>query len=148
MRSFQHEFHVNAPIEIVSEFHKSTRVIKHLTPPPLFVKFNQIELLGEGSRSDFTLWLGPIPIHWVAVHSEVIPLEGFTDTQVEGPFKTWVHKHIFESLAGGKTRIIDRVEGQPSDHIFWGIISRFMWLTLPILFSYRARQTRRTVEKS
>jgi ligand-binding SRPBCC domain-containing protein len=148
MRSFQHEFQVNAPIERVSEFYNNTRVIKQLTPPPLFVKFNQIEPLSEGSRSDFTLWLGPIPIHWVAVHSEVSPFEGFTDTQVEGPFKTWVHKHIFESLAGGKTRIIDRVDGKPSDHIFWGIISRFMWLTLPILFSYRAQQTRKTVEES
>jgi len=148
MRSFQHEFQVNAPIERVSNFHKNTRVIKQLTPPPLFVKFNHIEPLGEGSRSDFTLWLGPIPIHWVAVHSEVSPFEGFTGSQVEGPFKTWVHKHIFESLAGGKTRIIDRVDGKPSDHIFWGIISRFMWLTLPILFSYRAQQTRKTVEES
>ena len=129
MRSFQHEFQVNAPIERVAEFHNNTRVIKQLTPPPLIVKFNQIEPLSEGSRSDFTLWFGPIPIHWVAVHSGVIPFEGFTDTQVEGPFKTWVHKHLFESLAGGKTRIIDRVSEQPSDHIFWGIISRFMWLT-------------------
>ena len=73
MRSFLHEFQVNASIERVSEFHNNTRVIKQLTPPPLFVKFNQIEPLGEGARSDFTLWLGLIPIHWEAVHSEVIP---------------------------------------------------------------------------
>ena len=148
MRTFLHQFQVNAPIERVSEFHNNTRVIKQLTPPPLFVKFNQIEPLSEGSRSDFTLWLGPIPIQWVAVHSEMVPLVGFTGSQVEGPFKTWVHKHIFESLAGGKNRIIDRVDGKPSDHIFWRIISRFMWLTLPILFSYRAWQNRKTVEKS
>jgi ligand-binding SRPBCC domain-containing protein len=113
----------------------------------MFVQFNQIEPLAEGSRSDFTLWLGPIPIHWVALHTNVNPLTGFTDSQVEGPFKTWVHKHEFEKIAQGQTRIIDQVQGDPSNHPFWGIISRFMWLTLPILFYYRAVQTRKAVER-
>jgi ligand-binding SRPBCC domain-containing protein len=145
MRSFQHEFQVDAPIERVAEFHGSTQALELLTPPPMFVKFNSIEPLGEGSRSDFTLWLGPLPIRWVAVHSRVKPLEGFTDTQVEGPFRTWVHEHKFQRLSDESTLIIDRVQGQPSDHFFWGIISRFMWLTLPFLFFYRARQTRKSV---
>jgi ligand-binding SRPBCC domain-containing protein len=112
----------------------------------MFVKFNSIEPLGEGSRADFTLWLGPLPIRWVAVHSGVKPLEGFTDTQVEGPFSTWVHEHKFRRLSDERTLIIDRVQGQPSDHLFWGIISRFMWLTLPFLFFYRAMQTRKSVQ--
>jgi ligand-binding SRPBCC domain-containing protein len=147
MRSFLHEFSVNASLERVVEFHSSTCALKQLTPPPMFVQFNQIEPLAEGSRSDFTLWLGPIPIHWVALHTNVNPLTGFTDSQVEGPFKTWVHKHEFEKIAQGQTRIIDQVQGDPSNHPFWGIISRFMWLTLPILFYYRAVQTRKAVER-
>ena len=148
MRYFQHEFQVDAPINRVSEFHNSTQALKLLTPPPIFVKFNHIEPLGEGSLSDFTLWLGLIPIHWAAVHSDVDPEAGFTDTQIEGPFQTWVHRHTFQSLANGNTRIIDHIEGQPSNHILWGIVSRVMWLTLPILFAYRARQTRKLVADS
>ena len=147
MRSFQHEFSVNASLERVVEFHNSTHALKQLTPPPMFVQFNQIEPLAEGSRSDFTLWLGPIPIHWVAIHTNVNPLTGFTDTQAEGPFRTWIHKHEFEKKAQGTTRIIDHVQGEPSNHPFWGIISRLMWLTLPILFYYRALQTRKAVER-
>jgi ligand-binding SRPBCC domain-containing protein len=147
MRSFRHEFQVNASIASVAEFHSSSYALKQLTPPPIIVKFNKVELLGEGSRSDFTMWFGPIPIHWVAVHSEVNPEEGFIDTQVEGPFQTWIHRHTFQSVSHDKTRIIDQVEGQPSKHIFWGLVSRFMWLTLPVLFSYRARQTRKAVEQ-
>jgi ligand-binding SRPBCC domain-containing protein len=146
MRQFRHEFQVNAPIERVSEFHRNTKALKLLTPPPLFVKFNQIEPMGEGSRADFTLWLGPIPIRWMAVHTGVHPTDGFTDTQVEGPFQTWVHRHSFRQVTDDTTKIIDEIEGQPSNHFFWGIVSRFMWLTLPILFSYRAGQTKRAVE--
>lgn len=146
MRQFQHEFQVNAPIERVAEFHSSTKALKLLTPPPLFVKFNHIEPMGEGSRADFTLFLGPIPIHWIANHTDVHPTDGFTDTQVEGPFQTWIHRHTFTQMTTDTTKIIDEIEGQPSGHLFSGIVSRFMWLTLPILFSYRAQQTRRAVE--
>ncbi len=146
MRHFHHQFKVQAPIGRVADFHRSTLALKQLTPPPLFVKFNQIEPLGENSQSDFTMWLGLIPIRWVAVHTGVHPTNGFTDTQVEGPFQTWVHRHTFKQISDNTTEIIDEIEGQPSNHFFWGIVSRFMWLTLPILFFYRARQTRVAVE--
>ena len=146
MRRFRHEFQVNASIQRVAKFHSSSQALDLLTSPPIFVQLNHIEPLAEGSRSDFTFWLGPIPIHWVAVHSHVYPTAGFTDTQVEGPFQTWIHQHTFERISDQVTRIIDEINGQPSNHILWGIISRFMWLTLPILFSYRANQTRKAVE--
>lgn len=146
MRHFYNKFQVKAPIKRVAEFHSSTMALKLLTPPPIFVKLNHIEPIGEGSRSDFTLWFGPFPIRWIAVHSDIHPQEGFTDTQLEGPFKTWVHRHAFEEITDDLTEIIDEVEGQPSNHFFWGLVSRFMWLTLPVLFSYRARQTRKAVE--
>ena len=146
MRQFHHEFQVSAPVERVAEFHRSTQALKSLTPPPLFVKFNHLERLGEGSKADFTLWFGPLPIRWVAVHSQVDPMEGFTDTQIEGPFQTWIHRHSFEPINDYSTRVIDRIEGQPGSNPFFGLVSRFMWFTLPILFYYRAKQTRRAVE--
>ena len=146
MRQFRHEFQVNACIKSVTGFHSSTITIKLLTPPPMFVKFNQIEPVSEGSRSDFTPWLGVFSIHRIAVHSGVQSTEGFTDTQVEGPIQTWVHQHSFQGMADDTTLIIIQIEGQPRDHILRGIISRFMWLTLPVSFSYRARQTRRAFD--
>lgn len=146
MRYYQHHFQVKAPIERVAEFHRGTHALKQLTPPPLIVQFKRVEPLAEGSQAEFTLWFGPIPIRWKAVHSEVDPLNGFTDTQVEGPFNTWVHRHGFRGVSPDSTLIVDAVQGQPSEHPFWGMVSRFMWLTLPILFSYRARQTRKAVE--
>ena len=47
MPDFKHEFQVDAPVEKVAEFHSSTLALKRLTPPPMFVQFNQIEPLGE-----------------------------------------------------------------------------------------------------
>lgn len=146
MRQFRHEFQVNAPIERVAEFHSRSRALKLLTPPPLYVQFNNLQPLSEGSLADFTLWFGPIPINWVSVHSEVIPLEGFIDTQVKGPFETWVHRHTFRCLDQNTCEVIDEIQAQPEDDLFRGILSRLMWLNLPLLFAYREWQTRRVVK--
>ena len=147
MNKYSHRFQVLAPLESVAEFHHDSRALKQLTPPPLFVSFNKVELLAEGSVADFTMWLGPLPIHWVATHSEVDPMQGFTDSQTSGPFEVWVHRHSFESVDDNTTTVNDQIQAKPSNHPFWGIISRFMWLTLPILFAYRSWQTRRALER-
>ena len=147
MRHFQHKFLVEAPISKVAEFHQDTRSLKGLTPPPIYVSFNEIQPLAENSVADFTMWLGPLPVRWVAMHSNVKPLNGFTDTQLSGPFEQWVHQHAFQSLGPNRTEIIDTVEAQPSNHVFWGLVSRFMWLNLPFLFAYRAWRTRKALEK-
>lgn len=146
MRHYHHRFQVAAPIERVATFHKDTRALKILTPPPLIVSFNYLQPLAEDSIADFTLWFGPLPIRWVAKHSEVIFPQGFVDTQVRGPFANWIHRHTFVEVDSGTTEIIDQIQAQPSGNLFWGIVSRLMWLNLPILFTYRAWQTRHIVE--
>jgi ligand-binding SRPBCC domain-containing protein len=148
MRNYLHRFSVQAPIEAVAAFHQDSWALKQLTPPPLFVKFNQVEPLAEGSVADFTMWLGPLPIRWVARHSEVDPQQGFTDTQTRGPFEVWIHRHRFESLDENTTEVIDHIQAKPGNHPLWGIVSRAMWLSLPLLFAYRTRQTRKALERS
>lgn len=147
MKTYTHQFQVNATLESVLDFHRDSRALKQLTPPPLFVTFKKVEPLAEGSVADFTMWFGPIPIRWVAKHSDVDPERGFTDEQIQGPFKAWVHQHSFQPIDESRTIVIDRVQAEPGDHPFWGLVSRFMWITMPILFAYRAWRTRRALEK-
>lgn len=146
MRQFTHRFQVKSSLERVTAFHLDTRALKQLTPPPLFVTFNQVQPLGEGSVADFNMWFGPFPIRWVASHSQV-GSTGFTDTQVVGPFQQWVHRHSFEAIDEHTTEIVDKIQAQVSTHPFWRIISQFMWLNLPVLFAYRAWRTKRALEK-
>lgn len=91
-------FRVNAPLEAVALFHKDTRALKRLTPPPVFVQIRSVEPLANGSKSEFTLWFGPLPVRWLAVHSRVDPRSGFTDTQARGPMKHWVHRHQWRAV--------------------------------------------------
>jgi ligand-binding SRPBCC domain-containing protein len=148
MKSYTHRFQVRAPLEQVAEFHRDTRALQQLTPPPLIVRFNEIQPLSEGSIADFTMWLGPLPINWVASHSDVDPLEGFTDTQIDGPFDQWVHRHSFAALEENLTEVKDQIQARPGKGFLKGLISRFMWFNLPILFAYRAWRTKRALEVS
>ena len=140
MKQYRHTFRVNAPLGAVADFHRSTAALRQLSPPPMIVQFHDIEPMGEGSISDFTLWLGPLPIRWVAVHSDVSDLNGFTDSQQSGPYTSWVHRHTFREIDANTTEVIDEVQAEPGN-----LLSRFMWLNLPILFAYRGWKTRRVV---
>ncbi|MGQ0604685.1 MAG: SRPBCC family protein, partial [Anaerolineales bacterium] len=148
MSTFQYAFTVRAPLAAVAEFHHDARVLKRLSPPPMFVQLHRVEPLGEGAIADFTLWLGPIPIRWVAVHSNVSTLNGFTDTQQRGPLRYWRHTHRFEALDADTTRV--------SEHIVYdyhpgltGVVARILFSSpgLMFLFWYRSWVTRRILER-
>jgi len=139
-RRFVHRFVVKAPLAVVADFHRDSRALRRLTPPPIWVQFHEVEPLGEGSLADFTMWLGPLPVRWTAVHTQVTP-HGFMDTQKRGPFRTWQHRHSFRELGDGRAEVVDEIEAEPGN-----LLSRFMWLTLPLLFAYRAWRTRRACQ--
>lgn len=148
MPIFQYSFTVNAPLPAVARFHHNGRVLKRLTPPPIFVQFHRVEPLSEGSISDFTLWVGPFPIHWTAVHSQVDPPHGFTDSQLRGPMQKWQHRHSFSSENSGRTRIDEHLEYQhPAG---WrGLLTRLLFCrpAFLILFTYRKFATRRALRR-
>ena len=138
---YQHRFTVKAPLSVVAQFHKDTRALRDLTPPPMTVKFNNVEPLADGSVADFTLQFGPVSVRWLAIHSEVTEQNGFVDTQQEGPFQSWRHHHKFRAINEQTTEVIDEIEAE-----YGNVISRFMWLNLPLLFAYRAQQTKKMLE--
>jgi ligand-binding SRPBCC domain-containing protein len=110
MPYLSNRFRVNASLEAVSFFHRDTQALVKLTPPPVRVQMQHIEPLGEGSISEFTLWFGPLPIHWKAVHSEVSPESGFRDRQVKGPMQSWVHTHHWQPVSAQETLMEERIE--------------------------------------
>jgi ligand-binding SRPBCC domain-containing protein len=145
-RCYSHRFKVKAPVRAVAAFHHDSRVLKLLTPPPIFIQMHRFDPLAEGSVADFTLWLGPLPVRWVAIHSKIDPLLGFTDTQLRGPFATWIHRHSFEPCGPDETEVIDEIQAELGRG-FSGLLGRLMWINLPFMFFYRGWITRRAIQK-
>jgi ligand-binding SRPBCC domain-containing protein len=145
--AFHYAFNIRAPLAAVAEFHHDARMLKRLSPPPLFVQLHRVDPLAEGAMADFTLWLGPLPIRWVAVHSDVRPLTGFTDTQRRGPFRFWRHTHRFEAMDAETTRVNEHIVYEHQSGLA-GLLSRLLFspLSLRFLFGYRSWVTRRALE--
>lgn len=142
MPVFEYRFLVDAPLEAVREFHRDTRALRRLTPPPTWVQLHEIEPLGEGSVSKFTLWIGPLPLRWTAVHRDV-SASGFTDVQAEGPALRWEHTHRFREVAPGRTEIHEHVEYEHrAGRQGWLTRALFAQPNLRAMFAYRKWSTR------
>lgn len=145
MPVFDYSFQVRAPLAAVQAFHAGTSALRHLTPPPLIVQLHSIQPLDEGSESKFTLWLGPFPIHWTAVHRDVTP-NGFTDVQAEGPARMWEHTHTFTEVDESVTQIDEHIEFEHANGLI-GLFTRLMFAraNLWLLFTYRQWATQRAL---
>jgi ligand-binding SRPBCC domain-containing protein len=143
MNQFQYQFTVSAPVTAVAQFHKDTTILKKLSPPPIFVQIHAFEPLAEGSKADFTMWFGPLPLRWLAVHSDVDPRHGFTDTQQTGPLAFWQHTHRFTAVDETTTLVTESIQYR-HDRGRRGLLSRLLFNRpgLFLLFSYRKWRTR------
>ncbi|MFN3982759.1 MAG: SRPBCC family protein [Caldilinea sp.] len=145
---YHHRFTVKAPLADVVEFHSRSASMGAITPPPILVRIHSApEMLQEGDRMDFTMWLGPMPVRWLA-QIEQTKLNSFVDRQLRGPFESWVHKHTFEPIDAETTAVIDEVNATLHANWFWKLVGVGMGLGLPILFAYRGWKTRRMLEQS
>lgn len=142
---YRHAFRVHAPPDKVAQFHSCSDSLRAITPPPILVQVHRApERMGGGDEMDLTMWLGPLPVHWVA-RVEDPSATGFVDRQATGPFKIWTHRHTFVALDGETTEVIDQVDVQCRVHPLWTLVGLGMWLGLPVLFAYRGWKTRKMI---
>jgi ligand-binding SRPBCC domain-containing protein len=148
MMRFVKESRIAVRPSVVFAFHESCGALERLSPP-----WENVELvegghsLRPGSRVVLKVKLGPIPMRWVAEHTEFEPGRLFADRQVSGPFARWYHRHFFLDDEAGGTILRDEVDFTPP--LGWlGRCFGTKWIEarLDRLFDYRHEVTRRIVE--
>ena len=145
---FQRRFQVNANLEEVRKFHERSSSMAAITPPPIKVSFQHApDVLMEGNEMSFTLWMGPMPINWVARIENVSNL-GFQDRLLSGPYKSWIHLHRYRELSRESVEIVDNIKAELHRDLIWKIVGWIMWINMPILFSFRAWKTRQILKNS
>lgn len=139
---YRHHFQVRAPLSQVASFHSRANSMAAITPPPIIIQMNHTPTtLAEGDEMDFTMWIGPFPLRWLA-RIEAVTDRGFTDRQLRGPFAEWVHCHTFAAADEQTTNIIDEITLHLQSNPLWRLVGLGMRLGLPVLFAYRAWKTR------
>ncbi len=145
---FIKETRINAPPDIVFQFHESPDALTSLIPPWEQMKISESTgSLKVGSRVVLRGRLGFVPIQWVAIHTEYDPPHLFADRQESGPFAYWYHRHRFLDDGQGGTVLRDEVEYA----VPLGLIGHWVggWLIrrkLDDMFAYRHEITRRLIE--
>lgn len=106
---FEYTTEFPCSVERLWAFHERPDVIRLLTPPLTPVQIvRQAGGLEPGAEKEFLLGVWPLRIRWLARHVEYEHARLFADLQVAGPFRHWLHWHIFAPAAQG-SRLTDRV---------------------------------------
>lgn len=102
---------LDLPREKLFPFFAAAENLERITPPALrfrIVTPTPVEMR-RGALIDYRLRLNGLPFGWRTEITEWDPPHAFTDTQLRGPYHTWVHRHVFEALGEGRTRMTDEV---------------------------------------
>jgi ligand-binding SRPBCC domain-containing protein len=145
MLTFRYSSLIDAPVETVWAFHERPDILTLLTPPWQPVQIIRREGgLGAGAIIEFRLWLGLLPVPWIARHTdEYEPLRQFTDIQEIGPLESWTHRHRFAS-EGNQTRLTDEIEFTlPASNFTEPLLGEFIQQRLQDMFRYRHEVTAR-----
>lgn len=144
MLHFRYSSLIDAPVQTVWDFHTRDDILQQLTPPWQPVEIVRREGgLEVGAVSEFKIWLGPLPVDWVAIHTECIPYQLFTDEQQQGPMASWVHRHQFTE-ENGKTRLTDAIAySLPGDWFAEQLVGWWVDSRLEEMFRYRHEVTQR-----
>lgn len=146
--TFVKESRIAAPPERVFAFHESPGALGRLTPPwERVVVESGGDSIRPGSRVTLRTKLGPLPLRWVAEHTEYEPPGLFADRQLSGPFAAWYHRHRMIDDGRGGTLLRDEVEfelplGPLGRFLAEGLVRR----KLRRMFDFRHEVTRRVVE--
>ncbi len=147
MLKFTYSSYINAPVKTVWEFHERADILEILTPPWQPVQIIRHEGgLEIGAISEFRLFLGLLPVQWVAKHIECEKYKLFTDEQIQGPMVSWIHRHEFVP-ENGKTKLTDAIAFElPGGFVIEQILNCWIQQRLYDMFAYRHQVTKRECE--
>jgi ligand-binding SRPBCC domain-containing protein len=106
---FENEFRLEAiltlpkELDVVFPYFSSAHNLEELTPP--FLRFKVLSSpeigMAAGTVINYGLQLHGIPLRWRSLISCWNPPFRFVDEQLCGPYRYWIHEHIFEKHAEG-----------------------------------------------
>ena len=144
-RAFRTTLELPLARERVFPFFADAANLQRITPPELdfrIVSPMPIEMK-EGTLVGYRLRLMGVPFEWLTRIAVWNPPIEFVDEQVKGPYRTWIHKHLFVETPGG-TRIHDAVTYALPFYPLGELAAPIVQLQVRRIFAFRARALKQT----
>jgi ligand-binding SRPBCC domain-containing protein len=116
---FENEFRLSAEMVIPNTrdqlfpYFSTAHNLEEITPS--FLKFKVLSsedlAMEAGTVIDYSLRLHGVPLRWKSLISHWDPPYRFVDEQLRGPYRYWIHEHIFEEQ-GSSVLVKDLVRYQ------------------------------------
>lgn len=149
---------IERPLPVVFDVFAAAENLEKITPPELrfrIVTPAPIDM-GKGTLIDYRLRLNGIPFSWRTEITEWDPPQSsgepnrppaaaFTDTQLRGPYHTWIHRHLFTAVDApdgtplGATEMVDEVRYRLPLWPLGAVALPVVRHQLRGIFAYRAR---------
>jgi NADH dehydrogenase len=102
---------IPADLDRTWAFYADPANLRRITPPALgFEMHSAPEPTHEGQLIEYTVRpIAGLPLRWLTRIEGVDAPHTFTDVQLRGPYRRWIHTHTFTAVDGG-TRVDDRIE--------------------------------------
>lgn len=139
LRTITRETTVKKNIDEVFRFFGKAENLNLITPPELSFKITtpQPIVMQKGTLIDYKIKLKGIPFKWKTEITSWEPPYRFVDTQLKGPYRVWIHEHIFLSQ-NNSTVVKDIVSYLPPGWFFEPLINMLIVKKkLEHIFDYR-----------
>lgn len=127
-----------APRPDVFAFFADAANLERLTPPTLHFQILTPSpiAMSPGSRIDYRLRVHGVPVRWQSEITRFEPPAVFVDEARRGPYRLWLHQHLFEERDGGTA---------VRDYVRWAVpfpwlgpLRRWVERDLAAIFDHRA----------
>ncbi len=139
---YQQVTYINRPLYEVFDFFSKAENLNKLTPPILDFKIlTPMPIkMGTGTLIDYKIKLNGISFFWKTKITAWENNKRFEDTQIKGPYKIWIHEHLFEEI-GGQVKMTDTVQYQSPGWILEPLINKlYIRRKVEEIFSFRNQE--------
>ncbi len=135
---FEQDTLLPLPLEQTFSFFANAENLEAITPP--WLHFSILTptpiTMRQGTLIDYRLRVHGIPLRWRSEITHWNPPYDFTDEQKRGPYRLWIHRHVF-TAEGDQTRMRDQI----TYAVFGGSLINRLFVQKDVLSIFNHRQT-------
>lgn len=133
---------INKPREEVFRFFSTPGNLNLITPPAFAMSMTWMntENIQQGTLIDYKIKISGIPLKWRTKITVWEPPHCFVDIQLQGPYRVWIHEHVFEEK-DNKTVMHDHLQYLSPGWMLEPLINKwYVERQINRLFDYRAER--------